>query len=200
MGSPSGDNTGVAPVRERGLSVTIRTATEIAARAAELVGGDREKQHGSKRENFTKIAEMWNAYMAIRRDLDAPFDALDVGHMMAAMKLARTQLGAFNLDNYVDGAGYFACAGEIALLEAEPGYERVIAALNGLRSVDCGCVTAAPEIASLKVGDTARYVSAPGHNMTIGSIDKEFGIAYGACSCGAGTASASLSDLVRVPA
>ena len=90
------------------------TASEIAARASDLVGGDRDRQHGQKSDNFERIATMWNAYLAIRRHPDAQLTAVDVGHMMAAMKLARTQSGALNVDDYVDGAGYLACAGEIA--------------------------------------------------------------------------------------
>ncbi|MDF2809483.1 MAG: Che12p58 [Microvirga sp.] len=89
-------------------------AHEIAAKAADLVGGDRDRQHGQKADNFKRIAAMWNAYLSIRRDPAEPLSAVDVGHMMAAMKLARTQSGALNLDDYVDAAGYMACAGEVA--------------------------------------------------------------------------------------
>lgn len=91
------------------------TAVAIAARASELVGGDRDRQHGKKRHNFENIAAMWNAYLAIRRDKAAPLDGADVGHMMGVMKVARTQAGALNVDDYVDGAGYLACAGEVAI-------------------------------------------------------------------------------------
>ena len=89
-------------------------ATDIAAKAADLVGGDRDRQHGAKKDNFDRIAAMWNAWLAIRRDPAAPLTAHDVGAMMAVMKLARTQSGALNLDDYVDCAGYAACAGEVA--------------------------------------------------------------------------------------
>ena len=57
---------------------------------------------------------MWNAWLAIRKDPSAPLDAHDVGCMMALMKLARTQSGALNVDDYVDACGYAACAGEVA--------------------------------------------------------------------------------------
>lgn len=89
-------------------------ATEIAAKASELVGGDRDRQHGQKRDNFTRIATVWNAWLAIRRDPAAPLDAHDVGVLMVLMKAARTQSGAVNLDDYVDMAGYAGCAGEVA--------------------------------------------------------------------------------------
>jgi hypothetical protein len=93
-------------------------AHEIAAKAAELVAGDRDRQHGQKKDNFDRIAKLWGAYMTIRRSGMAPLDAIDVGHMMVLMKIARTQSGAVNPDDYVDAAGYAACAGEIATRDA----------------------------------------------------------------------------------
>lgn len=95
-------------------------APEIAMRAAELVGGDRDRQHGQKEDNFKRIAKLWQAYLEIRRDPRAPLEAVDVGHMMVLMKTARTQSGDVNPDDYVDAAGYAACAGEIATHNAAP--------------------------------------------------------------------------------
>lgn len=92
-------------------------ATDIAARASDLVGGDRDRQHGAKRDNFGRIATAWNAWLNIRKDPAAPLDAHDVGVMMVFMKMARTQSGAMNIDDYVDAAGYAACAGEVAQVD-----------------------------------------------------------------------------------
>jgi hypothetical protein len=89
-------------------------AVEICTKAAELVGGDRDRQHGEKRANFERIAVLWNAYLEIRRDYGKPLTAVDVGQMMALMKQARMQSGALNPDDFVDAAGYIGCAGEIA--------------------------------------------------------------------------------------
>jgi len=89
-------------------------AVEIAETAAGLVGGDRARQHGQKRDNFERIAALWNGYLQIRRDPTEPLTAIDIGHMMVLMKLARTQSGSLNMDDYVDCAGYAACAGEVA--------------------------------------------------------------------------------------
>lgn len=89
-------------------------ATDIAAKAADLVGGDREQQHGKKVDNFGRIATVWNAWLAVRRDPSAPLDAHDVGILMVLMKAARTQSGSHNMDDYVDMAGYAACSGEVA--------------------------------------------------------------------------------------
>lgn len=95
-------------------------AHDIAAKAAELVGGERAAQHGPKLDNFTRIAHMWNAWLITRRNPGAELTAHDVGVMMALMKAARTQSGGHNPDDYVDGAGYFACAGEIASIIEGP--------------------------------------------------------------------------------
>lgn len=89
-------------------------ATDIASKASDLVGGDRDRQHGAKRDNFARIAVVWNAWLDVRKDAAAPLDAHDVGVMMSLMKLARTQSGSLNLDDYVDACGYAACAGEVA--------------------------------------------------------------------------------------
>lgn len=89
-------------------------ATEIAGKAANLVGGDRDRQHGAKHDNFSRIAAVWNAWLRIRREPSADLDAHDVGVMMVLMKMARTQSGSLNIDDYIDACGYAACAGEVA--------------------------------------------------------------------------------------
>lgn len=83
-------------------------AKDICATAANLVGGDREKTHGSKVENFSNIAALWAGY------LEVPVSALDVANMMMLLKIARTKTGSLNMDDYIDAAGYAGCAGEIA--------------------------------------------------------------------------------------
>ena len=89
-------------------------APDILAHAAELVATNRESAHGQKRVSFENIARLWNAYLATRRDPSAPLSATDVGHLMVLLKVARTQLGDFNPDDYTDMAGYAGCTGEIA--------------------------------------------------------------------------------------
>lgn len=102
-----------------GVPADPRRAVDIAGKAASLVGGDRDRQHGAKHDNFRRIAGVWNAWLSIRKEPAAPLDAHDVGCMMALMKLARTQSGALNVDDYVDACGYAACAGEVAQI-SEP--------------------------------------------------------------------------------
>ena len=94
-------------------------AEESLSKAAALVGGDRAKQHGDKMINHQNIATMWGAYLklvvnkAIRERKDFELSAADVAALMALLKIARTQAGAYNDDDYVDGAAYFAIFGEL---------------------------------------------------------------------------------------
>lgn len=87
---------------------------EFIRSASELVQGDRANTHGDKRKNHQNIASLWNAYLAIRRFPDRTLNEVDVAHMMVLLKLARTQLGAHNPDDYTDMVGYAAIAGELA--------------------------------------------------------------------------------------
>lgn len=89
-------------------------ASEILSDVAALVSGDREASHGDKRQNHQNIAALWNAFLAIRREPAAPLNEVDAALLMALLKIARTQTGAHNIDDYRDGCGYIAIAGELA--------------------------------------------------------------------------------------
>jgi hypothetical protein len=91
----------------------MKTAASICADAVALVGGDRQVTHGDKFVNFKNIALIWTAILQAK-PMPAPLDALDVANMLEAMKIARRYSGSHNIDDYVDGAGYAGCAGEIA--------------------------------------------------------------------------------------
>lgn len=89
-------------------------AKEIAERAVTLVTGDRAVKHGLMLESHQKIAEVWNGILFAAGKAPALcLDAHDVANLMEGLKIARRYCGAFNLDDYVDGCGYAACAGEI---------------------------------------------------------------------------------------
>ncbi len=102
-------------------------AEDIAKKAASLVSGEREDQHGDKFVNFGNIAILWNAFLAIRdRQAPTPVNAYtpplrgeDVAKMMALLKLARMESGAHNPDDAIDFCGYAAIAGELS----SPGIE-----------------------------------------------------------------------------
>ena len=50
----------------------------------------------------------------LERRSETPLDAEDVAIMMCLLKIARIATGEPKADNYIDLAGYSACAGEIA--------------------------------------------------------------------------------------
>ena len=89
-------------------------AGAIARRAAAIVGGERQATHGSAAASLGAVAAVWNGILAAGGAAPArPLDAHDVANLMEGLKIARRYTGAPNVDDYVDGAGYAALAGEI---------------------------------------------------------------------------------------
>lgn len=56
---------------------------------------------------------LWSVYLCAR-GMEHPLSAADVGAMMALFKLGRIATGGDKADNFIDLAGYAACAGEIS--------------------------------------------------------------------------------------
>lgn len=84
----------------------------ILMEALDLIFEDRHRTHGRPEENLANIATMWDAWCRVSRD--AQMTAHDVAIMMALLKIARTQTGVYNRDDYVDAAGYIALAHRLA--------------------------------------------------------------------------------------
>ena len=102
-------------------------ATETLNTAADLIGGDRERDYGAVESNHDNIGRLWTAYWGnelarqgfrlVDEDGEEDvleFDASDVLRMMSLLKIGRMQQGAHKDDNYTDAAGYIALAGEVA--------------------------------------------------------------------------------------
>lgn len=87
------------------------TRKDILSAAEECVCTSRQEEYGPVEDNFALIARLWREYL----DCDNPITAHDVAVMMALLKIARIASGQAKADNYVDLAGYAACAGEIAM-------------------------------------------------------------------------------------
>lgn len=90
--------------------------SELLEKANACVTGERPEDYGSPEDNFSTIAQLWAAY--IKAACVAPSAHVDIGGkdvalMMALLKIARA-ISSQNPDNYIDLAGYAACAGEIA--------------------------------------------------------------------------------------
>ena len=83
------------------------TRGEILHAAEQCVSGQRQEDYGTPEDNFAIIAAFWSTYLGY------PVDSKDVALMMALLKIARSVTGKGSPDNYVDLAGYAACAGEI---------------------------------------------------------------------------------------
>ena len=83
------------------------TRKECLEEAAKCVLQDRQKEYGGVEDNFQSIADLWEAY------LHRPISTIDVAMCMILLKVARTKSSPMHCDNYVDIAGYAACACEL---------------------------------------------------------------------------------------
>lgn len=79
---------------------------ECLKEAEKAVLTDREADYGAPEDTFAQIANLWATY------LYTDITPKDVANMMILLKIARAANGNKN-DNYIDIAGYAACAAEI---------------------------------------------------------------------------------------
>lgn len=89
---------------------------DILQTAESLINGDREKDYGSARDNFTRIGNLWAEIFG------HPVTPEQVALCMNQVKVARLVVTPDHRDSWIDGAGYFALGGEIAT-EPETGPE-----------------------------------------------------------------------------
>ena len=95
---------------------------EILEVARVCVCGEREQDYGTPENNFETIGLLWGVYLRAAHPELAKVMAVnhitakDVAAMMGLLKVARIATGN-KADNFVDLAGYAACAGEIATAE-----------------------------------------------------------------------------------
>lgn len=104
---------------ERRRTVVIRK--EILEAAIRAVCIERERQYGTPENNFGRVAAFWRAYLegrCVPQDTDIRILPEDVAMMMVLFKAARAVTGAPKADNYIDIAGYAACAAETAAEES----------------------------------------------------------------------------------
>lgn len=87
-----------------------RERDRILAEAAKIISGDRERDYGSAADGFARTGRIWGAMLGLP---DIPAET--VGYMLAGLKLSRLSTTPDHRDSIVDGPGYFALAGEIAL-------------------------------------------------------------------------------------
>lgn len=83
--------------------------------ASQYTSKDRNSAYGDPEDNFSNIAEVWNA-QGVRIDGRA-LVAADVALLMVGMKLARLRFNPGHEDSWVDVAGYAACGMDVAMRE-----------------------------------------------------------------------------------
>lgn len=86
------------------------TRKTILDAAEKCVCHDRQDTHGRPEDSFGAIASLWTAYLGTGQEIDP----VDVANMMVLLKIGRARENPKHTDNWVDMAGYAACAGEIA--------------------------------------------------------------------------------------
>jgi len=80
---------------------------EILDEAKRLTNADRQKSYGMPAINFNRISRLLSAY------LDCEITPEQGAIICALIKVARS-METYKADNYIDGAAYFAIAGELA--------------------------------------------------------------------------------------
>jgi len=91
------------------------TKAETLERATAAVA-DRGAAYGTVKENFDRIAGLWNQHLINRgvlKDATKALDAHDVAMMNVLMKIARLEQTPSHQDSWVDVAGYAACGNNL---------------------------------------------------------------------------------------
>ena len=79
---------------------------------AKAIIQDRGMDYGHPSDNMQRTARLWSAF------LELPITDYQVASCLALVKLARS-METGKVDNYVDGAAYFAIAGQLHTEENE---------------------------------------------------------------------------------
>jgi hypothetical protein len=93
------------------------TRVQTLETAINLTAGDRNKAYGPPHRNLSDCALLWDAYLAIRNEVQ--IDAEAVAWMNVLQKIARSVQPGYHPDNYTDAAAYSAIAGECRQIEIE---------------------------------------------------------------------------------
>lgn len=94
---------------------------KILQEAIKLTEGDRQESYGSFQKNMRDLAIMMNAYLYAKYGLGKRLNSADAAFFMVLAKMVRTfqHVDKPVADNYIDGACYFAMAGEAAFYEQD---------------------------------------------------------------------------------
>lgn len=86
---------------------------EILNKALETVT-QRQQVHGKPENTFGAIAGMWSVYLSELIGQEVELKDHQAAMMVGLLKVARSIKSPEHADNYIDLAGYAACAGELA--------------------------------------------------------------------------------------
>jgi hypothetical protein len=90
-----------------------RFCTALLRQANDAITRERAVLYGDAEESFASIAGAWNWWLEGR--LTSRLTPHDVAMMMGLLKDARARGNPRQRDNYIDGLGYRALAGELAI-------------------------------------------------------------------------------------
>ena len=98
----------------------------ILQEAQRLIHGERNKNYGHPRENFSDIAALFAAY------LGREISPIDVANLMVLVKIARVKGTGYHRDSFTDIAGYAGCVERIYEEPVDSDREHIA-------SGDCWC-------------------------------------------------------------
>lgn len=130
---------------ETGKANSIITQRERCLdEAKRIVCTDRNEQYGEPENNFDVIADYWAVYLNGKYKIGVQLDSKNIAHMMVLFKMGRiTTAKTYKEDNYIDLAGYAACAMECATNKAKTLREITIDELT--RQAICLTLTLVPK-------------------------------------------------------
>ena len=137
------------------------TRKDILQTAEKMVNGDRQDDYGTPENNFSRIADLWRAYLGSKPA--ASINAVDVAAMLALLKIARIASGHGKSDNWIDLAGYAACGGE--LQTATPPSEEDPEATETESWLKQALDTSIESLSSILKDSVMRAFEAEGHNV-----------------------------------
>lgn len=105
---------------------------DILNTARDCVTRDRAATHGAAEDNFAWIAGHWNWWLQDKLEPGASITPYDVAQMMVGFKQARAKGNPAHGDNFTDGCGYFALAGEIAQRATDRAAEGTLGVSGGM--------------------------------------------------------------------
>jgi ABC-type transport system involved in cytochrome bd biosynthesis fused ATPase/permease subunit len=92
-----------------------KLTSTLLADAATTIAGVREQEYGSKLQNFTQIAMLFQGTLATKLLPNARITPEDVALLMMQVKIARLAKSPDHKDSILDVAGYAGCYDDLQL-------------------------------------------------------------------------------------